>query len=322
MSEYTITRHRGKLSLTFFEGGRSFRITTGTADPELAASRAREIWEGRKAAATEQIEDLWPLYVADRKIDGVATERFAPIWASLSPFFAKRIGSMVTREDCRDYYAARRELGKSDSTIVTELSLLRACLNWRYGKEAPKLWIPAPSPPRDHYLSKDEVRQLIDAAETPHIKLFIILGVTTGARAAAILDLTWDRVDFRHGTIDYRPAGRKLTNKRRIVVPMNLTAREALTDAYRARLTDNVIEYNGKPIGSVKKGLQRLSARSGITFSAHVLRHTCAVWMAQADVPMPKIAQYLGHTKTAVTEAYYARYSPSYMQDASAATTL
>jgi integrase len=41
--------------------------------------------------------------------------------------------------------------------------------------------------------------------------------------------------------------------------------------------------------------------------------------MAQADVPMQKIAQVLGHTSTRVTETTYARYSPRFMADAMAA---
>lgn len=323
MPEYTLTQHRGKYALTFAEGGRRLRITTGTADRGLAESRARELWARRTAAASERVADLWPLYVKDRKADGVGTDRFRPIWKALSPHFAHRIGRSITREDCRAYDKARREQGSAASSIVTELALLRACLRWRYGAEnAPHLWLPPASPARDVYLSKDQARELLASAETPHIKLFVTLGLTTGARASAILDLTWDRVDFQHGTIDYRPAGRVQTNKRRTVVPMNATVREALEQAYEARLSDHVIEYGGKPVGSVKKAIQRLSARTGIAFSPHVLRHTCAVWMAQADVPMQKISQYLGHTSTRVTETVYARYSPSYMQDASAATVL
>ncbi|MFM5907046.1 MAG: tyrosine-type recombinase/integrase, partial [Novosphingobium sp.] len=73
------------------------------------------------------------------------------------------------------------------------------------------------------------------------------------------------------------------------------------------------------PVKSVKKALQAASKRSGIQCSAHVFRHTAGVWMAEADVPMQKIAQYLGHTSTRVTETTYARYSPSFMRDASAA---
>ncbi len=251
------------------------------------------------------------------------TERFPPIWKSLGPHFGERIGSDISREDCRAYHKARTADGASASTVHTELALLRACLRNYYGAEgAPTLWLPPPSSPRDKWLTKDQARLIIDSAHTPHVKLFVILGLTTGARASAILDLTWDRVDFDHGTIDYRPAGRKTTNKRRTVVPMNTTAREALVEAYKARLSDHVIEYGGKPVKSIKKGIQRLSARTGIQFSPHVLRHTCAVWMAQADVPMQKISQYLGHTSSRITETVYARYSPSYMQDASSATVL
>lgn len=320
MSEYTLTRHRGKWALTFNEGGRRLRITTGTADDKLAESRARELWKRRNAAASEQVADLWPLYVKDRGVDGVGTERFAPIWAALKPHFANRIGNQITREDCRGYHEDRKAAGKAPSTIATELALLRACLKWRYGNQAPAIWVPPQSPPRDHWLTKEQVLTILDSTETPHIRLFIILAVTAGARASAILDLTWDRVDFDQGTINFKPAGRVQTNKRRVVVPMNARARTALEEAYRGRLSDHVIEYGGKPVASVKKGLQRLSTKTGIKFSAHVFRHTSAVWMAQADVPIAKIAQFLGHTKTAVTEAYYARYSPSYMRDASAAT--
>lgn len=246
--------------------------------------------------------------------------RFRVTWLNLGPYFGHRIGSLITRDDCRAYHKEQLAKGYAPSTILTELALLRACLRWRYKNNAPNLWMPPASPPRDHWLTKEEARQLLDAADTPHIKLFIILGLTTGARASAILDLTWDRVDFEHHRIDYRPAGRNVTNKRRTVVPINPMALDALQKAYEGRLTDNVIEYGGKPVGSVKKGLQRLSARSGIRFSAHTLRHTCAVWMAQENVPMQMISQFLGHTTIRTTEAYYARYSPAYMRDASAAT--
>lgn len=321
MPEYTLTIHRGKWAVTFRDGQRRVRITTGTADRGLAESRARELWARRNAAKSERVEDLWPLYVKDRVTDGVIAERFPVAWKALAPHFGKRIGSAITREDCRAYHKARVKDGMAASSIVTELALLRACLRWRYKAAAPSIWLPPASPARDEYLTKDQARQIVAAAETPHVRLFVILGLTTGARASAILDLTWDRVDFEHGTINYKPAGRVQTNKRRTVVPMNEMAREALQEAYRGRLTGHVIEYGGKPVGSIKKGIQRLAARTGIRFSPHVLRHTCAVWMAQADVPMQKISQYMGHTTMKTTEAFYARYSPSYMKDASAATT-
>lgn len=321
MSEFTLTRHRGYWALSFREGERRLRISTGTADRGLAEARAREIWQRRSAAPSERIADLWPRYVKDRVADGVRADRFKAHWMALADHFGHRLGRAVNRDDCRAYYEARRELGYSPSTIKTDLELLRACLNWRYADEAPKLWVPHASKPRDRWLTKRDARTLVDATETSHIKLFLTLGLATGARAGAILDLEWDRVDFTHRTIDFRPSGRNQTNKRRTVVPMNATARQALLIAYQGRLTDFVIEWNGAQVGSVKKALERLAKKTGIAFSPHVLRHTCAVWMAQADVPMQKIAQYMGHTSTRVTESVYARYSPSFMRDAGEAAT-
>ena len=70
---------------------------------------------------------------------------------------------------------------------------------------------------------------------------------------------------------------------------------------------------------SIKKAIRMAALRSGVPCSPHVFRHTAGVWMAQADVPMQKISQFLGHTSTKVTERTYARYSPSFMKDAAAA---
>jgi integrase len=245
--------------------------------------------------------------------------RFPSLWKALEPAFGHKLGSSVTKEDCRAYAAMRKRKGKAASTIRTELEFLRSCLRHHYGKSAPALWIPPASKPRDRYLTRDELETLLAHISAPHVKLFVILAVSTGARMGAVLDLTWDRVDFKAGTIDFLPAGRAQTNKRRVVVPMNTRARAALLEAFEGRQTDHVIEYSSQPVASVKKAIRSAANRSGISCSPHVLRHTAGVWMAQANVPMQKIAQCLGHTSTRVTELHYARYSPGFMADAMAA---
>jgi integrase len=70
----------------------------------------------------------------------------------------------------------------------------------------------------------------------------------------------------------------------------------------------------------VKKATQRLAERTGIPFSPHVLRHTCAVWAVQDGASIAEIAQFLGHTSSRVTETVYARYSPSYLRKVSDST--
>lgn len=53
--------------------------------------------------------------------------------------------------------------------------------------------------------------------------------------------------------------------------------------------------------------------------SPHVLRHTAAVYMAEAGISMDEIAQYLGHSDSRITASTYARYSPEHLRKAASA---
>lgn len=317
---YRIVRHRGRFSLAYNDNERGrVRVALGTNDRGEAEARARDIWRKRNAAPSERVEDLWRAYVADRKETVARKDRFDSLWKALEPHFGYRLGSAITRQDCKDYHAARKRDGKRPSTIRTELEFLRACLRQKYGKDAPQLWLPPASKPRERYLSREELTTLLDSIETPHVRLFVILAVATGARMSALLDLTWDRVDMEHGTADLNPAGRETTNKRRTIVKLNSRAMDALKEAKAGALTDHVIEYGGAPVKSVKKAIRAAAQRSGVPCSPHVFRHTAGVWMANANVPMEKIAQALA-TTVRIAEKHYARFSPAYLQEAAAAT--
>lgn len=104
---------------------------------------------------------------------------------------------------------------------------------------------------------------------------------------------------------------------------MNMTVRKALEEAKKAALTRHVIEWGGKPVSSIRKGLATASHKAKIhRVSAHVFRHTAAVWMAEAGTPMSEIAQFLGHSDSRITERVYARYSPSHLRAAASALEL
>ena len=262
---------------------------------------------------SDKVSDLWATYVADRKAENVPTTDHTRCWKHLEPHFGYKIGSEITKDDCRAYIKSRPA---ANSTIRQELALLRACLNLRYGRGNSHLVLPPASAPRDRFLTKEEAEQLLAHVVTPHVRLFITLAITTGARMGAILDAEWDQVDFTTNTINYLAAGRHQTSKRRVMVPLNSRALAAITEAKATAKSNRVIEYNGEGIDNIKWGIRRAGRRAGVPCSPHVFRHTAGVWMAQADVPMQKIAQYLGHTSTAVTERVYARYSPTFMKDA------
>lgn len=102
---------------------------------------------------------------------------------------------------------------------------------------------------------------------------------------------------------------------------MNRTLRAALLQAKEGALSDDVIEWAGESVGSVKRGLKSAAARAGINepVSPHIFRHSAAVHMAEAGTTMEVIAQFLGHEDVSVTREIDALFSPSYLREAAAA---
>ncbi|AEP08937.1 tyrosine-type recombinase/integrase [Micavibrio aeruginosavorus] len=262
--------------------------------------------------------EIFAAYQDDRQ-GRASHEGLKYVWKNIKPYFGNLTPEQVDRGLCRDYRAFRNKAGISDGTIHRELGMLRAALRWHDPNTKAVVELPSKPAPKDRYLTRDEYRALLDAAETNHIRLFIVIALATAARAGAILDMTWDQVDFDRGLIRLSK-GKESRLKGRATVPMTALARDALAQAYEARETDWVIEWAGKNVASIKTGFRLTVRRAGLDgVTPHVLRHTAAVWMAEAGIPMSEIAQYLGHTSTMVTERVYARYSPDYLRGAASA---
>jgi integrase len=256
-------------------------------------------------------------YLADRKPRVAAYDTL--VWACQG--LRRHLGTLEPRMLSRRMYLDRRSRERiSPGSIRREIATLRAALalaerdGWI--TKAPYVEMPSQPPPRDRWLSRDEVARLYRSAATPHIRLFVVLAYHTAARAGAILDLTWDRVDFERKLISYDRAGRQRSNKRRAVVPINVVALAELQAARSVAVSEHVIEFRGRPVGTIEKAFARACARAGIEdCSPHVLRHTAATHMVIAGVPVAEIARLLGDTEHMV-ERVYGKHSPDYLRRA------
>jgi integrase len=309
---------RGKWNAYERVDGQPKRTSLGTADREVAARRLIDLEQGRRRKATT-VAEMLDVYLEDRgpRLVGKETLRFA--WKLLEPVFGHLRPDQITRALTRAYAAKERQRGISDGKIRRDLSVLSAIIRYS-DKQSPAVieMPPAPSP-RSRHLTREEYRALREAAKkTPHLHLFVLLAYRTGGRASAILELTWDRVDFARGQIRLGLGERRA--KGRATVPMTEDTAEILREARKAALTDYVIEYGGKSVSSVKKAFARAAERAGVAWATpHTLRHSAAVHMAESAVPMAEIAQYLGHSSESVTFRTYARFSPTYLKRAAAA---
>lgn len=304
--------YRGVWCAVWRDNGETKRASLRTKDREVA-ERLLADYKVDAAKPGDNVASIYAAYLTDR-----GTERARWAWNRLKPDFGHLRPDQINRSLSRAYVASRRKDGVGDGTIHTELTYLRAALRWHDRATAAIVEFPSKPPPRDLYLTRHQYEQLLTAARTPHVRLFIMLSLATAGRMTAVLELTWDQIDFERGLIRLGKGEKR--RKGRATVPMTDTIRSALLEAAKARTCKHVIEFGGKKVGRIVKAFAATAEAAKLPWcTPHILRHTAAVWMAEAGIPMAEIAQYLGHADSRVTERVYARFSPTHLRRAARA---
>lgn len=324
-NDYTLQRYRGVLAIVWYdENGKRHRHSLGTADRASAEAAARRVWKGRTVKGkANTVGEAVEAYLANKHAM-LSHKRATVAWKAAEPFWNEMPIARVDEQTALDYRKRRPHC--RDITVRNELAVIRAALNWaekaKLIDKAPFIQMPKlPENSTVGHLSKAKFRKLLDGAGRPHVKLFLKLAVGTGARTNALLDLKWDQVNFERGIIVLNPKDRAQTSKYRATVPMNDQLRDALLEAKEGAMSDYVIEFGRGKIASIKKGFAEACKRSGITATPHMMRHSAAVWMAEAGIPIIQIAQFLGHTDSRITERVYARFAPEFLATAADALT-
>lgn len=316
MPEWRIKLYRGKYAAVRSKDGKSERVSLRTADLGEAKRRLKD-WEAKPVGET--VGELVDSYLADKDKTAIRAKDLHGSWKQAKDTFGHLRPDQITRDLCRAYRDQRYAGGRKPNTVRKELEVVRAALNFhKKGAEA-VFELPAPPPPKERYLSRAEARRLLKGARRfPHVRAFIALSLATGARQSALLELTWDRVDFNRKLISLALGdSQDQDRKRRATVPMNKRAQRYLRVLNEAKTCNHVIEWGGHRVLSVKKGFKAACDRAALeNITPHILRHTAASWMAESGVDMFRISRYLGHSDTKVTERRYAKLHPDFLTDA------
>lgn len=312
------------------EKGKPHRRRLGRLTEIEARAKVDEFARGvtlLKEQTSKTIGEIWEAYKLDREKDGKLIANFDHNWKALkSRFESVDAITLNTSDICRDYANERSKAGRSASTIWTELTRLRSCINWARKRNILTVnvyvWVPTKPDGRTRVMTEEEVIKLIDACVAPHVKLFVILAISTAGRSGAICQLRWDKVDFEAGTIDLRDSEipnplKKRSKKGRSIVPMTAEARAALQDAKAGALTDNVIEWDGEPVKKIRKGFMEAVKRAGLAgVTPHVLRHTTITWLDEDGIPMERISKLAGHRDLNTTRKIYSKPDAKVLQPA------
>ncbi len=216
-----------------------------------------------------------------------------------------------------------RARGQGNNTINRTLAVGKAAINraWRRGviESAPAIVMvkAQPAAPKGRPLEVSEIAALIEATDSEHLIDFILWALATGARPDAVLDLTWEQVDFDNALIELNPPGRAQTTKRRPTVRLPEFIAEMYGVAHFERLRGPVVSYSSQKVKSIRTAWRIARAKAGLDdqVQPYSLRHTVARWLRKDGVPAWQVSAQLGHSisQHSMTERY-AAYSPDYLE--------
>jgi len=164
---------------------------------------------------------------------------------------------------------------------------------------------------REH-LTADEVERLIEAAGANRHghrdALMALLAYRHGLRAAEVVDLRWEQIDFKTATLHVR----RVKNGTPSTHP--LTGRE-MRELRRHQRESSAspfvfVSERGAPLSA--PGFSRMveraagAAKLGIKAHAHMLRHACGYKLANDGIDTRALQAYLGHRNIQNTTRYTA----------------
>jgi integrase len=282
----------------------------GRAERALAAYIDRKhlaaIKEGVRDPAQIPVADVLALYGSDIAPGHARPKETAQRIERLLAFFGDKMLSEINGELCRVYIRKRT----TKAAARRDLEELRAAINHHRNEgrceKIVSVVLPEKSVAREHWMTRSDAAKLLWAAwryrevqkghatgrhSRRHLCRFILVGLYTGTRAAAIcgaaLEPTEGKgwIDLNRGIFHRRPAGARETKKRRPPVPL---PQKLLAHLRRWKRSGQryAVEWSGKPVKDVDKAFRALACSVGLPWvTPHVLRHTAATWLMQLGAP-------------------------------------
>jgi integrase len=290
------------------------------AEQALSDYIAKKYQPERRRRDIEEIDcaDVLSIYLADAGDAGNEFDDLNSRIGRLNEFWGGKVLAAVNSHECGEYVKHRGNKGGSRRDLETFRAAINHHANQGFHRGIVRVALPAKGEPRDRWLTRNEAAALIwhcwryretqtvhsgkdkgrpvFTTKRPlrHVARFILIGIYTGTRAGAIGTASPHQekgrsfVDLDRGIFYRKPIGKRATKKRQTPAPLPPRLLAHMRRWARLNLIAGCfVEFNGKPIASVKKGFKsavRLARLPG-RVTPHTLRHTAATWLMQRGVP-------------------------------------
>ena len=348
----------GSISLGFDPNGKRIRKTVTASKKavaakglaQLKATYANTSIEARdytvESWCNEWLQKLAPLTAAPHTVGGYRSNLQRHVYPRVGKIDLLRLSGKDVLDFQHQLLASKMKVASVKVARRPLNIALNAAIRLGLRDSNPLTAVPLPketrSGPVGTRLTKQQAEELLAAARqgTPHVELFVLLGLTRGLRKGEICGLWWDDIDFdkkeiyvTHNLIESATYGidgvsvtglvrkdpKSFTSRRTLTLSVDLErafsrvkarqARDRLKSRERWPTQPYVFTGSGgQPIWPRNMGRSYrgfLKANQLPNIGVHDLRRTFANTASQANAPIEQISEALGHASIGITKSLY-----------------
>lgn len=278
------------------------------AEIKLLRAKGRDI----KAPAKLYLDKLAQSYMDDARTRG-ATPRWRKEFAALLnqhvlPYLS---GKPVEQLEYADIQAMVQAWGKSVPTTNRYLGYLRAVFKFgesheMISKSPMARWKKSRESDKKHVLlTVDDLKRLIAVAD-PHVSWGLEVAWMTGCRPGPTELFKLRHEDHDPNALTLHVRGTK-TDRADRLVKISQAESLRLIEMRPASQSGYIIEYNGRPVRQMYKGLKTAIARAGLTYDVdwYDVRHLYASELLRNGADLAAVSALLGHADITTTQRRY-----------------
>lgn len=221
-------------------------------------------------------------------------------------------------------YLAKEIEKFSRATVARRLSVIKGFLKFLHREGyiekniAKLISLPRQEQKLPHILKAEDAIKLINGIPThtlrqKRMRAIVELLYSTGIRVSELAGLTYEKIDFRNGTLTVFGKGSKER-----VVPMGRYCQQALRDYVdtvpsmqkRGVKTPLFLNQDGEAVSvrTIQRNLREFALEvlgtTGEKVTPHTLRHSCATHLLSGGAGLREIQELLGHRSLVTTQKY------------------